>query len=250
MGQLYSRGSKYLMHTQIADKLGCGRSAIHRIDARWKVVATVALVITTVAVPLAYWPAYLVLGGLAMGLYAVSRLPVGYLLKRLAVAMPLVVLVAAGAPLSRGLDGGFAFAAQIVIRALLALTFMVTLVGTTPYDKLLGALERLGMPRTLIWVLAFMYRYMFVLVDELARMRQAKAARSFRRNWWMELQVMGDFVGVLFVRAFERAERVYAAMCARGWSRDQALDEERRVRSEGKSEHPASSIQHPASSIH
>jgi cobalt/nickel transport system permease protein len=217
------------MQAGITDNLARGRSVIHRIDARWKILASVALVIATVAVPLARWPAYLVLAGLAVGIYVAARLPARYLVKRLAVAMPLVVLVAAGAPLSRGLDGGFEFAAQIIVRALLALSFMVTLVGTTPYDKLLGGLQRLGMPRTLVWVLAFMVRYMAVLADELARMRQAKAARSFRRNWRTELQVMGDFVGVLFVRAFERAERVYAAMCARGWSA--AGNEERGVRS-------------------
>jgi cobalt/nickel transport system permease protein len=216
------------MHFEIADGLGHGRSVIHRIDARWKVVVGAALVIATVAVPSTWWPAYMVLAGLAVCVYVMARLPVSYLLRRLAVAMPLVVMAAAGAPLSRGLDGGFQFAVQIIVRALLALVFMVTLVGTTPPDRLLGALERLHVPRTLIWVLAFMYRYMFVLSDELARMRQAKAARSFRRGWWMEFQVMSAFVGVLFVRAFERAERVYAAMCARGWSREQTLEEHER----------------------
>ncbi len=214
------------MHHAIVAQPEHRQGVVHRIDARWKIVAAVLLVVVTVCVPRGYWPAYVVLGSLAVGVYTVARLPVGYLLRRLAVAMPLVVLVAAGAPLSRGLDGGFEFAALVVVRALLALTFMVTLVGTTPFDKLLGGVEWLGMPRTLVWVLAFMYRYMFVLADELARMRQAKAARTFRRSWWMEFQTLGSFVGVLFVRAFERAERVYAAMCARGWTCDRAIDEE------------------------
>ncbi len=220
------------MYHVIADHRQRDQGIAQRIDARWKILATAVLVVATVAVPRAYWPAYLVLAGLAGGGYALARLPIGYLLKRLAVAMPLVVLVAAGAPLSRGLEGGFEFAALIVVRALLALVFMVTLIGTTPYDRLLGGLERLGIPRTLVWVLAFMYRYMFVLADELARMRQAKAARTFRRSWWSEFQTLGSFVGVLFVRAFERAERVYAAMCARGWSRDQAVDQQHTAPSE------------------
>ena len=62
-----------------------------------------------------------------------------------------------------------------------------------------------------------MYRYMFVLVDELDKMRRAKLARTFYPSLWWELRLMANFVGILFVRAFERAERVYAAMCARGW---------------------------------
>jgi len=229
------------MQAEFADNLGRGRSVVHRLDARWKVLATAALVIATVVMPLAWWPAYLGLAAVALGSYAAARLPVGYLLRRLAVAMPMVVLVAAGAPLSRGLDGGLAFAGQIIIRAALALVFMITLVGATPYDRLLGAIERLGMPRTLVWVLAFMYRYMFVLADELARMRRAKAARSFRRSWWGEFQTMGSFIGVLFVRAFERAERVYAAMCARGWSMTRSEQQG------ADNQQPATSIEHPAS---
>ena len=214
------------MHHAITSQPEHRQSVLHRIDARWKIIAATVLIAVTVAVPQNYWPTYVAMAAVAAGLYATSRLPVGYLMKRLAAAMPLVVLVAIGAPLSRGLEGGFEFATLVVVRALLALTLMVTLVGTTPLDKLLSGAGRLGVPRTLIWVLAFMFRYMHVLADELARMRRAKAARTFRRRWWTEFQMLGSFLGVLFVRAFERAERVYAAMCARGWTRNQAIDEE------------------------
>jgi cobalt/nickel transport system permease protein len=71
-----------------------------------------------------------------------------------------------------------------------------------------------------------MYRYLFVLSDELVRMRRAKLARSLRWNLWSEFRLLGNFWGVLFVRAFERAERIHAAMCARGWSVERFLTEQ------------------------
>jgi cobalt/nickel transport system permease protein len=114
----------------------------------------------------------------------------------------------------------------MLVRAWLCLIVMLMLVATTPWAKLLGALEWLRVPRVLLWILAFMYRYLFVLSDELARMRRAKQARTFRRNWWWELELTAHFVGVLFIRAFERAERVHAAMCARGWHGELSLRDE------------------------
>jgi cobalt/nickel transport system permease protein len=62
-----------------------------------------------------------------------------------------------------------------------------------------------------------MHRYLFVLVDEGERMRRARASRTFVRRRGHQWQTLATIVGQLFVRASERAERIYAAMCARGW---------------------------------
>lgn len=200
------------------DRFSRGHSVVHCVDAKRKVFLAIALVAAIVATPVGWWYGYIILAAIVLGIYALARLPTGYLIKRLAFVSPFLVLVAAGVPLSQGFRGGFDLAAVILIRGLLCLVVMITLVASTPYVKLLGALERIRVPRILIWILAFMYRYAFVLADELDRMRRAKRARSFASNPWSELQMMGSFMGVLFVRAFERAERVYAAMCARGWN--------------------------------
>lgn len=200
------------------DRYSRGDSVIHRLDARWKLLAALALVAAIVAVPGRWWAAYLVLGPAAFGLYAASRLPWSYLAKRLAFVLPFLLLLAAGVPVSHGLAGGYEQAGLLLVRSLLSLVVMITLVATTPFPKLLAALERLKTPRVLVWILAFMYRYMFVLVDELARMRRAKQARSFRRSYFSDLRHLGSFAGVLFLRSLERAERVHAAMCARGWN--------------------------------
>ena len=73
------------------------------------------------------------------------------------------------------------------------------------------------MPGLLVTTLALLYRYLFVLIDELERMQRARAARTFRSSRWKTWQVLASIAGQLFVRSTERAERIYAAMCARGW---------------------------------
>ena len=95
---------------------------------------------------------------------------------------------------------------------------MAVLIVTTPFPAILTALARLRLPSTLVSILAFMYRYLFVLLDELARMRRAKLSRTFQSHWRTELVLVAQLAGLLFVRAFERAERVYAAKHARGWN--------------------------------
>jgi cobalt/nickel transport system permease protein len=205
------------MQADFADRFSRGTSIIHRIDARWKLLAAIALITAVVLTPLAWWPLLVVETVIVFEIYAFSDLPWRYLGLRLLALGPFLVILALGVPLSRGLRGGWDLAGLLLLRSLLSLTIMITLVATTRFSQLLLALSRLRVPQLLISILAFMYRYMFVLADELAKMRRAKLARTFYPSIWRELRMMGHFAAMLFVRAFERAERVHAAMCARGW---------------------------------
>ncbi len=191
---------------------------VHRLDARVKILFALVLVAATVATPWSAWPLFLWEAGVVLCFYAVSGLPWRYLFVRLIATLPFLLMLASAFPLSRGFDAGWRPAAQLLVRSLVSLATMITLVATTPFQRLLTALERLGVPQIFISILAFMYRYMFVLADELDKMRRAKLARTFYPSVWREVGLMATFVGMLFVRAFERAERVYAAMCARGWT--------------------------------
>ena len=107
----------------------------------------------------------------------------------------------------------------IVHEIVMMLFFFPSLVvtSTTPFAELLRTLRALRVPALLVTVLALMYRYLFVLVDEAERMQRARRSRSFsgrRVHAWASLATLA---GQLFVRSSERAERIYAAMCARGW---------------------------------
>ena len=215
------------MQVDFLDRYSRGTSPVHRLDARVKLVLSLVLVTSVIATPelvgLVFdepWPCwffYAVEAWIVLAIYTLARLPWRYLALRLLAVLPFLLLLALAVPLTHALEKGWNEAAGLLARSLISLTVMITLVATTPFSRLLTALGRLHVPQVLISILAFMYRYMFVLVDELNKMRRAKLARTFYPSLWWELRLMANFVGILFVRAFERAERVYAAMCARGW---------------------------------
>ena len=99
------------------------------------------------------------------------------------------------------------------------MTFLGTLllIEVTPFRTLLIAMRRLRVPGTLVATLQFMYRYLFVLTEELDRMVTARRSRTFRRSGRLDWGLLSGLIGTLFLRAFERGERVHAAMLARGW---------------------------------
>ena len=145
---------------------------------------------------------------------AVSRIPLLFLLKRLAWLSPLILSVAlvnALQPASRG--GWVAVAAKSTI----CLLTIILVSNTTPFSQILRVLKTVRVPGLLITTLALMHRYLFVLVEEAERMRRARASRTFTRRRGRHWQALSTVVGQLFVRASERAERIYDAMCARGW---------------------------------
>jgi len=82
---------------------------------------------------------------------------------------------------------------------------------------LLKGLEQLRVPLVLIMILSFMYRYIFVLTDDIMRMKQARDSRNFGGSRMWQLKTLGNMIGTLFVRSYERGERVYSAMLARGY---------------------------------
>jgi cobalt/nickel transport system permease protein len=106
---------------------------------------------------------------------------------------------------------------NIVIKAWLSIISLILLTSTTRMVHLLRGLERLHMPRVMVMILSFMYRYLFVLVDEVMRMKQARDSRGPGGGRLRQIRTVGSMIGTLFIRSYERGERVYAAMTARGF---------------------------------
>ena len=107
---------------------------------------------------------------------------------------------------------------NVLIKAYLSVLSMTLLMASTDFADFLKALERLKFPRIFTMILSFMYRYIFVVQDELMKMKQAKEARSVGGSKWLHAQTLANMVGVLFIRAYERGEKVYLAMCSRGFN--------------------------------
>jgi cobalt/nickel transport system permease protein len=189
-------------------------SPVQRLPAMLKLGVALALILGMVLMPAerAAWFA-----GVAVFLVIVallSRISAWFLLKRLLLLSPFVLgvaLVNAFQPAAR------ASWREVAVRGALCLATVILVSNTTPFSELLRVLRRVRVPGLLITTLALMHRYLFVLADETERMRRARASRSFTRGRRFAWRTLGTVLGQLFIRASERAERIYDAMCARGW---------------------------------
>ncbi|MBU4311770.1 MAG: cobalt ECF transporter T component CbiQ [Candidatus Omnitrophica bacterium] len=206
-----------MQHSYI-DKYAGLDSFLHGLDPRAKVIVSFIFIF---AVVLSNPTAYLsfALYGLALLiLLAVSKVPSSFVFKKTLIVIPFVALVALSIPFMKGKDG-LALFTGILIKSYLSIFCMTMLTSTTKFPRLLKAMERMKVPSIFIMIMSFMYRYLFVLIDEFHRMQRARDSRSLGRvGRWDTVKVLSNIIGVLFVRSYERAERVYLSMCSRGFN--------------------------------
>jgi cobalt/nickel transport system permease protein len=190
-----------------------------RLDARLKLLFVLAFLIAVVITPPGNWRLLGALGLLLSFLIGLSGAPPRTLLLRwlgfLALVGFLAVLIAPGLPASEHL-GVAPVLLGILAKNSLAFLMMLVLAETTPWRELLVGMRRLKVPRVLVATLELMERYLNVIRDELVRMLTARRARSFRKgnlSWGL----LTGLLGMLLLRSLDRADRVHAAMTARGW---------------------------------
>jgi cobalt/nickel transport system permease protein len=173
-----------------------------------------AFVFLVVLLPRSAWTAYGVFAAALLLIAAFSRIPPLQLGRRLLLVEPFAVGVAVLSLLQKG---GLHIFAAMLARSTLCLFCMVLLSSTTRFSEILRVLRVIRVPGLLVTTLALTHRYLFVLVDEMMRMLRARKSRTFRRSrlglWWD----LAGAIAQLFIRSSERAERIYAAMSARGW---------------------------------
>jgi cobalt/nickel transport system permease protein len=205
-----------------------GTSPLHRARPQCKLAATFLFVLAVVATPReAFW-AYGVYA-LTLGVLArVAGLPLATLARRLAIELPFLLFAVflplvgqgervevLGVPLS--VEGLWA-AWNIVVKGTLGVAASVILAATTPVPELLRGLERLCLPAAFTTIAGFMVRYGDVITDEVRRMRIARVSRGHDPRWIWQARAMAATAGTLFIRSYERGERVYLAMVSRGYA--------------------------------
>ena len=223
------------MNLTLRERYQPGSSPLHRLDPRVKVVITLALIVGVVMTPEHAWPAYPLLWALIGTLAATGQIGVLRLARLGGVALPFalaaitLLFTTPGDPVAHILgqtitDAGLLRVAAILLKSWLAVQATLILAMTTPFTDLLWALGALRVPPMLILITAVMYRYLFTLQDEAARLLRARAARSGAipgrhagGTFGWRARTAGSMIGSLFVRSAERSERVYAAMLARGY---------------------------------
>ena len=228
------------MHVNTFDRYESRESLIHRLDPRVKVVVTVLFIVSNVLLPDGAWLAFLLSWGLVLLANALAKLELTYVFKRSFVALPFalaavtLIFTIPGHPLLTltlgswqltATDAGLIRFVSIVIRSWLSVQMAILLVATTQFPDLMHALRHLRVPALLVAIVSFMYRYLFVLADEALRLLRARDSRSAYLPSYKSggtvawrARVVGNMAGQLFVRSFERSDRVYNAMVARGYT--------------------------------
>jgi cobalt/nickel transport system permease protein len=216
-----------------------GQSPVHALDARVKLLLTLACVLALALLPPGAWGGMLACALLIWWAVLRSRVGLGTILGRAFVALPFalvaVTLVFARpgetlfslrlGPLNlTATDAGLVAFVSVVIKSWLSVQAALLLTATTHFTAVLYALRALRLPEIMVSILAFAYRYLFIMVDEAQRMLRARecraaelpGARAGGSIAW-RASVVGRMAGTLFLRAYERSERIYVAMLSRGY---------------------------------
>lgn len=167
---------------------------------------------------------------ISIGLVAISRIPISYVLRRLRWVFMFLTPFALIMPLTvPGRDiwrhsfmsvsyEGLALAALIFLKAIAIVLLIFPMMGTAPLHISMKALQQLRIPSRFVQIILFTYRYILVFLEEIHRMNDAAKTRGFEvRTRWHTFRTLGNFIGVLLVRSFERTERLYNAMISRGY---------------------------------
>lgn len=204
-----------------------GASPVHALDARVKVLVTSVFIVSVVSYgryelarlfPFFIFPAVLI---------ALANLPPLYLVRKVALITPFVLLAGIFNPVfdrtvvthigQMGIWGGWISLASLFIRSLLTIGAAFILVATTGFTAVCQALESLGIPQLFTMQLLFLHRYIFVLADETGRAARARELRSCGKKG-LGIVSFGSLAGHLLLRTWQRAERVHTAMLSRGFT--------------------------------
>jgi cobalt/nickel transport system permease protein len=191
-------------------------SPLHILEPRTKLIAFTALIVAVLCVPISRGSLFVVYFFAIAILMGISQVPLNYILGRILIILPFIVLASLAVPW-KGYQGLWI----LFVRAILCLILLILLTNTTRFVELLRGLRKLGCPQILVMNLSFLYRYLFVLTEEAMRMKQARDCRRVgKAPFREELKVLSSMLGTLLIRSFERAERMHSAMLSRGYTGD------------------------------
>ena len=227
-----------MQHTFL-DRYGDIDSPIHRLDPRVRIVVFTLALLIVVSVPPGQLTPFLLFYPFLVILQMISRIPFVWILKRCALITPFA-LMAGGMmmltgesgldPAGNAVTGTRAITAiSIILKAYAAVILLSLLTSTGRFHRLLEGMRALRMPPLLGVLSAFMYRYAFILSDEVMRTSRARLSRTPGSLRVGRFRTYGNQAATVFLRSWDRSQTVYNAMCARGFSGDFPLTSDLRL---------------------
>ncbi len=193
-----------------------------------KVLAVFLFVVAVAITPREALWAFGVYALIELAVIRVARIPAGFVSSRLASVIPFVIFALFLPFVGQGKDEEFLGVAvstagvwamwNVLAKALLGATASIVLAATTETPDILKGFSRLKVPGVITAIASFMIRYLEVIAGELDRMRTAMTARGYDPRWLWQSRPIASSAGTLFIRSYERGERIYEAMLSRGYA--------------------------------
>ncbi len=205
------------------------RTPWHTLAPRTRILCTLLMVFAIALTPNGHWWTWAIYGLAILSLLLLSQVTLPVLVRRVAVELVFIGVVLLGTLFRRGGEvlwswgplqittAGLIVLGSVTLKALLSLLMLNLLTLTTAVSALLHGLVELRTPPLLVATLASMYRYIGVLIGEFNAMRKAAASRNLMNNKRWQRLVIGNMIGSLFIRTYDRGDRIYQAMLSRGY---------------------------------
>ena len=205
-----------------------GHSPLHHLAPEVKLAAMLGGLIAIVLTPREQFWAFGAYSLAIIALLGIGEIPLGFYLRRIVLEAPFVAFAVflpvfgsdpttSVGPFELSLEGSWA-AWNILAKATLGVSLSVVLAATTEIPDILRGMERLKVPAMMIAIAGFMIRYLDVVTSELQRARVAMVARGHDARWFWQARPLATSAGAMFIRSYERGERIHQAMLARGFT--------------------------------
>ena len=208
---------------------------VHQIPPHIKILAGLLFIIVAVTTDITNWPAFVAYFAIIITITQIAKLPIITVFKRSLIEVPFIFFAllmpffGTGEVIEIGsislYVNGLLAGASIVVKGTLGILVAINLSATTTAREILNGLETLKMPTPMVQIASFMLRYVNVVNDEMQRMAVARQSRGFEATGIKHWPVLATAAGALFIRSYERGERVHLAMLARGFDGELPKDE-------------------------
>lgn len=188
-----------------------------RLDPRAKLLAFAGAVAVCAGSPRGEWLPFIGYFLPVPALLLLSRARGGDMFRAFAAVAPFVVMAALPLLFMDTAEGNVLAPQTATLKALFGISCAAVLSASTPFPRLMDALEALRLPALVVEMMRLAYRYLHLLKDDALKMKAAAEARAFDGRWIWQATTVGRIAGTLFARSYDRAERVYLAMASRGY---------------------------------
>ena len=202
-------------------------SIVHSLPSHLKIIAVLLFILVVVSTPITYWPAFFIFLALVVAAATAGKISILTLSKRALIEVPFIFFAVlmpffgTGERFELGpfnlYREGLLAGLSIVAKGTLGVLSAVILSTTTTAREILRGLERLRLPTIMVQIASFMLRYVNVISDEMERMKIARQSRGFDATGVKHWKVIATSAAALFIRSYERGERVHLAMLSRGF---------------------------------